>query len=84
MADKVKFCIVCGRRIPELSLRRKVCSDFCRRRYKSGYTPFINFKNPPFSELTEMQMKASEKGMSYGQYVASLTNSERSGKENGK
>ena len=67
-----KFCVVCGRRIPELSLRRRVCSDFCRKRTMRGYAPYLNCTEPPFSKLTEMQMEASEKGMSYGKYVASL------------
>ena len=84
MEDKVKFCVVCGRRIPELSLRRRICSDFCYRRKKSGYAPYINYTLPPFSEVTEIQIKAQEKGMSYGKYVASLTNSKRGDKENGK
>ena len=39
MEKKIKFCVVCGRKIPELSRRRSVCSDFCRRRKKSGYAP---------------------------------------------
>ena len=84
MADKVKFCVVCGRRIPALSLRRRVCSDFCRNRKKSGYAPYINYTCPPFSDVTEIQLKAAEKGMSYGKYVASLTNSSRGGEKGGK
>ena len=68
--NKVKFCVVCGRRIPELSLRRRVCSDFCRRRFKCGYAPYINYDKPPFDDLTELQKKAQAKGMSYGQYMA--------------
>ena len=69
MEEKIKFCVVCGRKIPELSLRRRLCSDFCRRRKKSGYAPYINCTEPPFNDLTELQQKAQEKGMSYGQYM---------------
>lgn len=83
MENKVKFCVVCGRRIPELSLRRRVCSDFCHRRKKSGYAPYLNYTFPPFSDVTEIQIKAQEKGMSYGKYVASLTNSSRGGEKDG-
>lgn len=69
MEEKVKFCVVCGRKIPELSLRRRVCSDFCRRRKKCGYAPYIDYDKPPFDDLTELQQRAKEKGMSYGQYM---------------
>ncbi len=75
MENKVKFCVVCGRRIPELSLRRRVCSDFCRRRKKSGYAPYINYIKPPFEDLTQLQKKAQENNMSYGQYMSLLYNS---------
>jgi hypothetical protein len=61
---------VCGRRIPELSLRKTTCSDFCRSRYKSGYTPYKNCKEAPFDDLTLLQQKAHEAGMSYGKYMA--------------
>lgn len=70
MDNKVKFCVVCGRKIPELSLRQRVCSEFCRRRKKSGYAPYINYTEPPFDDLTELQRQASSLGMSYGQYMA--------------
>ena len=70
MDNKVKFCVVCGRKIPELSMRKRTCSVFCAKRKKAGYAPYINCDKPPFSDLAEMQRKAAEKGMSYGQYVA--------------
>ena len=70
MENKVKFCVVCGRRIPELSLRRRVCSDFCRARKKSGYAPYINYTEPPFEDLTNLQKKAQAHNMSYGKYMA--------------
>ena len=65
-----KFCIVCGRRIPELSLRRRTCSDFCRNRYKCGYAPYRNFVKLPYDDLTEIQEEAQKNGMSYGKYMA--------------
>ena len=65
-----KFCIVCGRRIPELSLKRRVCSEFCRRRYKGGYAPYKDYKELPFADLTAVQEDAQQAGMTYGQYVA--------------
>ena len=70
MDNTSKFCIVCGRRIPELSFRRRVCSDFCRRRYKAGYAPFKDCKTVPYNDLTDLQKAASAAGMSYGQYMA--------------
>jgi len=65
-----KFCVVCGRRIPELSLRRRTCSEFCRARYKCGYAPYSRFKELPYDDLTELQQNAQAKGMSYGKYMA--------------
>lgn len=65
-----KFCIVCGRRIPELSLKRRTCSDFCRSRYKCGYAPYKNYTALPYDDLTSLQEEAHERGMSYGKYMA--------------
>lgn len=66
-----KFCIVCGRRIPQLSLRKSTCSEYCRRRYKSGYAPYKNCKELPYDyDLTSIQQEAQKRGMSYGKYVA--------------
>lgn len=65
-----KFCVVCGKRIPESSLRKTTCSEFCRSRYKCGYTPYKNCKKPPFDDLTTLQQKAHKEGMSYGKYMA--------------
>lgn len=83
MEQKEKFCIVCGRTIPALSKRKVTCSEPCRRRYKCGYAPYKDYEKPPFGELTRYQKEAQKKGMSYGQYVASLTNTERRDKNNG-
>jgi hypothetical protein len=83
MENKVKFCVVCGRRIPELSLRKTTCSKFCYKRRKSGFAPFLNCEFPPYKDLTDYQKEAQKKGMSYGQYVASLANTERKDKNNG-
>ena len=65
-----KFCIVCGRRIPEMSLRRRTCSDFCRARAKCGYAPYRNYTALPYDDLTGLQEEAQKKGMSYGKYMA--------------
>lgn len=65
-----KFCIVCGRRIPELSLRRRTCSDFCRARYNCGYAPYKRYSALPYDDLTSIQEDAHKVGMSYGKYMA--------------
>ncbi len=65
-----KFCIVCGRRIPELSLRRRTCSDFCRSRYNCGYAPYKRYSALPYEDLTSIQEDAHKMGMSYGKYMA--------------
>jgi hypothetical protein len=83
MESKTKFCVVCGKKIPELSRRKVTCSDYCRSRKKCGYAPYLNYDVPPFGDLTEYQMAAQKRGMSYGQYVASLENAERKDKNNG-
>lgn len=70
MEREVKFCVVCGRRIPELSLRKISCSKFCYKRKKCGYAPYINYKKPPFEDLTLLQQKAQKMGLSYGKYMA--------------
>ena len=64
-----KFCIVCGRRIPELSIRTKTCSEFCRSRYKCGYAPYKDYKQMPYEDLTSIQVDARKMGMSYGKYM---------------
>lgn len=70
MKNEVKFCVVCGRKIPEISMRRKTCSNFCARRKKGGYAPYLFYKNPPYEDLTSIQKKAQNASMSYGKYVA--------------
>lgn len=65
-----KFCVVCGRRIPELSLRKRTCSEFCRSRYKSGYAPYKGYKELPYDDLTSLQEEAQRAGMTYGKYMA--------------
>lgn len=69
-----KFCDVCGRRIPELSMRRRTCSNLCSMRRKNGYAPYKDYTKPPFEDITVIQKKAQEKGLSYGMYMASLKN----------
>jgi hypothetical protein len=73
VANSIKFCVVCGRTIPELSLRKVTCSERCRARKKCGYAPFIDYTEPPlhrFNDLTAVQKLAANAGMSYGKYVA--------------
>ena len=65
-----KFCIVCGRRIPELSLRTRTCSEFCRSRSKCGYAPYKDCTELSHDDLTSIQEEAQNAGMTYGKYVA--------------
>ena len=65
-----KFCIVCGRRIPELSRRTRTCSEFCRSRYKCGHTPYKDYKQMLYDDLTAIQEEADKLEMSYGKYMA--------------
>lgn len=69
--EKIKFCVVCGRRIPELSMRKKTCGILCARKKKSGYAPYINYDRPPYEDLTNLQQMAHKAGMSYGKFMAS-------------
>lgn len=80
MAEKIKFCVVCGRRIPELSRRMVTCSKSCYKRKKSGYAPYINYTSPPYEDITQLQQKAQAAGMSYGKYMASLQTQPQAGK----
>lgn len=73
----IKFCIVCGRKIPENSNRHKLCSERCRlkRRYlaRRGLpAPYEDAKEPPISaySLGEIQKRAMAAGLSYGQYMS--------------
>lgn len=70
MNNSGKFCIVCGRSIPDASSRKTICSEACRIRYKRGDTPFKGYKGPIRDALTEAQQAAAKLGMSYGQYMA--------------
>lgn len=73
MKENVKFCVVCGRIIPAMSLKKVTCSARCRGRKKSGYAPYINYTEPPLcalNDLTEVQRRAAKAGLSYGKYVA--------------
>ena len=74
MKREVKFCDVCGRRIPETSFRRRVCGEACRQRKKNGYAPYKKFLHPPYDDLTELQKKAQKEGLSYGNYMAKIYN----------
>ena len=66
----MKICVVCGRRIPDLSIRKTTCDEFCRKRYKAGYAPYKGCTEPPFNDLTAVQKEAQRLGMSYGEYVS--------------
>lgn len=75
----VKFCIVCGRRIPDGSNRRKICSERCRlrRRFlarRGKAAPYEYATEPPVSaySLGEIQRRARAAGLSYGQYMSKL------------
>lgn len=68
--NSYKFCYVCGRRIPELSMRRTTCSPLCSMRKKNGYAPYKKHEKPPYDDITAVQQKAQAMGLSYGQYVA--------------
>ena len=81
MCTETKFCVVCGRRIPELSLRKITCSKACYKRKKGGYAPYTDYKKPPYEDLTALQQKAQEKNMSYGKYMAMLYNARMKGEQ---
>ncbi len=73
----VKFCIVCGKRIPECSNRHKICSDRCARKRKNlarqGLAaPYEYATEPPIASYTlgEIQKRAMAAGLSYGQYMS--------------
>lgn len=68
--EKIKFCVVCGRRIPELSMRKKTCGPHCSNRKKNGYAPYINYDKPPYEDLTRLQQMAHKEGLSYGKFMA--------------
>lgn len=77
--DAVKFCIVCGRKIPESSNRHKICSERCARKRKnltrSGLAaPYEYAQEPPIAyySLGELQKRAMAEGMSYGKYMSKL------------
>ena len=79
--NAVKFCIVCGRRSPEDSSRKKICSKECDRRHRT-YTrhgqpaPFEYCTEPPIQShsLGEINAAAMAEGLSYGQYILKLHN----------
>ena len=81
MCTEVKFCVVCGRRIPELSLRKITCSKACYVKKKGGYAPYLNCTEPPYEDLTALQQKAQKKNLSYGQYMATLYNAGLKGEQ---
>lgn len=77
---QIKFCIVCGKRISENSNKRKICGHSCavKRRYlaRHGIRPsYENCSEPPIQaySLYEINSKARESGLTYGQYVAKMS-----------
>lgn len=77
----VKFCIVCGKRIPECSNRHKLCSRRCARKRKNlarqgMAAPYEYADEPPLASysLGELERRAMEAGLSYGQYMSKLYN----------
>ncbi len=72
-----KFCIVCGRKIPESSNRHKICSERCARKRKNlarngKPAPYEYASEPPITyySLGEIQRRAMAEGLSYGQYMS--------------
>ena len=75
----VKFCIVCGKRIPECSSRHKICSNRCARKRKNlarhgMAAPYEYATEPPIASysLGELERRAAAVGLSYGQYMSKL------------
>ncbi len=75
----VKFCIVCGKRIPENSSRHKICSNRCSLKRKllsrkGQPAPYEYAKEPPIEaySLGELQRRARAEGLSYGQYMSRI------------
>lgn len=80
-SEGIKFCIVCGKRIPECSNRHKICSERCARRRKNltrkgMAAPYEYAKEPPIAyySLGEIQKRASAAGLSYGKYMSRVYN----------
>ena len=76
-SEGIKFCIVCGKRIPECSNRHKICSERCAKRRKNltrkgMAAPYEYAKEPPIAyySLGEIQKRARAAGLSYGQYMS--------------
>lgn len=72
----IKFCIVCGKRIPETSNRHKICSDRCARKRKNLHrrgmpAPYENAIESPAQAhtLAELNAEARKLGLTYGQYM---------------
>ena len=75
----VKFCIVCGKKIPECSNRHKICSERCARKRKNltrkgMAAPYEYATEPPITyySLGEIQKRAMAAGLSYGQYMSRM------------
>ncbi len=84
MDSAIKFCIVCGRKIPANSMRRKLCSDRCTLKRKQllrhgQVAPFESCAEPPLQSKTlgEINAEARKQHMTYGQYMAKLSDERR-------
>ncbi len=73
---RIKFCIMCGKRIPPTSDRQKLCSERCAKKRKVLHrrglpAPYENCTEPPMQTYTlgEVNAEARAHGMSYGQYM---------------
>ena len=69
--DNVKYCLVCGRRIVS-PIRKKYCCKAHYNKARNG-AKLIDVTDIR-DDLTAIQQKAQQKGLSYGQYVALYMN----------
>lgn len=65
-----KYCVVCGRLISKISLRRDTCSRFCLNRKKAGHTPY---EKSHYKEIDQIKEQAKKYNMTYGQYLVFLS-----------
>ena len=67
----IKECQCCGTLFDALDGRDKYCSEECRREYTNQQKRINRKKTTKTNKsITEINLKAKELGMSYGQYVA--------------
>ena len=78
----LKICIVCGKEFRVMSGKQKTCCADCsetarknymavyRNTHKKKYKAKPKEKPPRIESITEIQRKAQEMHLSYGQYLA--------------